>query len=67
MSAKSAVHLAHDKAHYKGNVLPLAEGQVFGPDRFGAHYTAVGASYDEKTDRTTVYLKPYLGDVVAHP
>lgn len=67
MSVKSAVGLAHDKAHYKGNVFPLAEGQIFGPDRFGAHYIAVGGSYDKQTDMSTVYFKPYLGDVVAHP
>lgn len=51
---------AGNRAHYPGDVREAAMSQrePFGPDMFGALYTAVGADYDSEADRTTVQFRP---------
>lgn len=44
--------------HYPGDRTRFDPDQTLGPDRFGACYAPVAATYDAATDRTTMQLRP---------
>ena len=46
-----------DVLHYPGDCTNYDERLIYGPDMYGAHYRAIGASYDKDADRTTLELK----------
>lgn len=51
---------SRNTAHYLGDVAAdvMSNPRPFGPDTCGARYTAVSASYDPETGRTTVQFRP---------
>lgn len=52
-----------DKLHYRGDCRDFDMDRAYGPDRFGAHYKPVEVLYDDTSDLTTVFFKPW-GELV---
>jgi hypothetical protein len=47
------------QANYRGNRCEaVTNGQVFGPDLYGAFYVPTSGRYGPDTDRTTIQFRP---------